>query len=92
MNLVSGASLEVRRGTHRGCAGEEGWAFCAGCVWDGTAEVGGGAGADGGCCASSEVLQGLCGIEWALDRFKLVERRLKALAQVKVATLVGCPF
>lgn len=36
--------------------------------------------------------KGYVAFEWALDRSRLVERRLKALAQVKVATLVGCLF
>ncbi len=30
--------------------------------------------------------------ELALDRSRLVDQRLKALAQLKAATLVGCPF
>ncbi len=30
--------------------------------------------------------------ELALQRAKLVEPRLKGLAQIKAATLIGCPF
>jgi hypothetical protein len=36
--------------------------------------------------------KGYVAFEWALDRSRLVETRLKALAQVKVATLIGCLF
>ena len=32
------------------------------------------------------------GYEYWLDRAKLVDSRLKALAGIKAATMVGCPF
>ncbi len=30
--------------------------------------------------------------EFALERSRLVDERLKSLAEVKAATLIGCPF
>ena len=30
--------------------------------------------------------------EFALDRARLVDKRLKALGSIKTATLIGCPF
>ena len=30
--------------------------------------------------------------EWAMERSRLVNLRLKELAQIKVAAMVGCPF
>ena len=38
------------------------------------------------------VLFGASMFELAMDRAKRVEPRLKELAQIKAATLVGCPF
>jgi hypothetical protein len=39
-----------------------------------------------------KLFKGYVAFEWALDRSRRVEGKLKSLAQVKVATLVGCPF
>jgi len=38
------------------------------------------------------IFRGYCFYELGLDRSRLVEARLKSLAQIKVATLIGCPF
>ncbi len=38
------------------------------------------------------VLQGYSAYEFALGRARLVDARLKALAGLKAAALVGCPF
>ncbi len=38
------------------------------------------------------LLNGYGAFEYALERSRLVEERLKLLAQIKAATLVGCPF
>ena len=38
------------------------------------------------------ILRGYVGYEFALDRSRLVDPRLKALASLKVATLIGCLF
>ena len=38
------------------------------------------------------ILFGSGAYELALDRARLVDTRLKALASLKVAALVGCPF
>jgi len=38
------------------------------------------------------LVRGVGGFELALEKFRLVDARLKALAQIKVATLIGCPF
>ena len=38
------------------------------------------------------LLQGYGAFEFALERSRLVEERLKLLAQIKAATLIGCPF
>ena len=38
------------------------------------------------------LFKGYVAYEFSLDRSRLVETRLKAIAQLKVATLVGCPF
>ncbi len=40
----------------------------------------------------SWVARGYVGFELALDRARRVDGRLKALAQLKVAMLIGCPF
>ena len=40
----------------------------------------------------NRVLFGASMFELAMDRAKTVEPRLKELAQIKAATLVGCPF
>ena len=38
------------------------------------------------------LLPGYCVFELALDRSRRVEERLKELAALKAATLIGCPF
>ncbi len=38
------------------------------------------------------ISRGYIGFELALERSRLVDGRLKVLADIKVATLVGCPF
>jgi hypothetical protein len=38
------------------------------------------------------ILRGYGAYEFALERAQLVPARLKALASVKAATLIGCPF
>ena len=38
------------------------------------------------------VFRGSVAFEFALDRSKLVDARLKALASMKAAAMVGCPF
>jgi hypothetical protein len=38
------------------------------------------------------ILRGYAGYEFALERARLVEPRLKALAALKAAALIGCPF
>jgi hypothetical protein len=38
------------------------------------------------------ILFGYSAYELALDRAQLVDKRLKVLASLKVAALVGCPF
>ncbi|HVH70663.1 MAG TPA: hypothetical protein VNB49_06080 [Candidatus Dormibacteraeota bacterium] len=40
----------------------------------------------------AKLLWGYAQMELALDRSRLVESALKNLAQLRVATLVGCPF
>ena len=40
----------------------------------------------------SRVLMGAGAMDYALDGSRQVEARLKELAQIKAATLVGCPF
>lgn len=40
----------------------------------------------------SWVARGYVGLELAFDRARRVDGRLKALAQLKVAMLIGCPF
>lgn len=41
---------------------------------------------------SSRLLFGVGAFEWALDGAAAVPSRLKELAQIRAATLVGCPF
>jgi hypothetical protein len=36
--------------------------------------------------------KGYVAFEFALDNSRLVDARLKALAEIKAATLIGCPF
>lgn len=38
------------------------------------------------------ILRGTSAYEFALGRARLVNLRLKALAEIKAATLIGCPF
>jgi hypothetical protein len=38
------------------------------------------------------ILRGYVGYEFALDKARRVDARLKALASLKAAALVGCPF
>ena len=38
------------------------------------------------------ILRGMGAYELALERARLVEAKLKALAAIKAAALVGCPF
>lgn len=38
------------------------------------------------------ILRGCGAFELALERCRRVEAKLKALASIKVATLIGCPF
>ncbi len=38
------------------------------------------------------LLRGVGALELALEKSRLVDARLKALAEIKVATLIGCPF
>jgi hypothetical protein len=38
------------------------------------------------------ILQGYTGYEFALGRARRVDARLKVLAELKAAALVGCPF
>lgn len=38
------------------------------------------------------IFQGYGAYEFALDRARLVDAKLKVLAEIKAATLVGCPF
>ncbi len=38
------------------------------------------------------IMRGLVAYEFALDRSRRIDPRLKALAGLKAATLVGCPF
>ena len=38
------------------------------------------------------IFRGYTGYEFALSKARLVDARLKALASVKTAALVGCPF
>lgn len=40
----------------------------------------------------SRLSKGYAAFELALDRSRLVDERLKALAQLKAAALIGCPF
>ena len=39
-----------------------------------------------------KILQAYGAYEFALERARLVDKRLKALAGIKAAALVGCPF
>ncbi len=36
--------------------------------------------------------RGYAAMEFALQRSRLVDEKLKALASIKAATLIGCPF
>jgi hypothetical protein len=38
------------------------------------------------------IFRGYSAYEFALDRARLVNQRLKALASLKAAALIGCPF
>ena len=38
------------------------------------------------------VLRGYLGFEYGLDRSRQLDAKLKELASIKAATLVGCPF
>ena len=38
------------------------------------------------------IFRGYGAFEFAIERSKLVEPKLKALASIKAATLIGCPF
>ena len=38
------------------------------------------------------IFRGYGAYEFALQRARLVDARLKALASIKAATLIGCPF
>ena len=38
------------------------------------------------------VLTAMCGFEMGLERAHHVEERLKVLAEIRAATMVGCPF
>lgn len=38
------------------------------------------------------VFRGVAAFEYMLDRSRLVDARLKALASMKAAAMVGCPF
>ncbi len=40
----------------------------------------------------SWISRGYVGFELALDKSRLVDKRLKVLAEIKVATLIGCPY
>ncbi len=39
-----------------------------------------------------KLFRGFARFEWTFERSRLVDARLKALAQIKAATLIGCPF
>jgi len=39
-----------------------------------------------------QIFQAYSAYEFMLERARLVEPRLKVLAEIKAATLVGCPF
>lgn len=39
-----------------------------------------------------QILQAYTAYEFMLGRARLVDARLKALASIKAATLIGCPF
>ena len=38
------------------------------------------------------IFRGYGAFEFSLERARLVEHRLKSLASIKAATLIGCPF
>ena len=38
------------------------------------------------------ILQAYCGYEYFLGKARRVDRRLKTLASLKAASMVGCPF
>lgn len=40
----------------------------------------------------STFFKGYVALEYFLDKSRLVDLRLKMLAQIKVSTLIGCPF
>ncbi len=40
----------------------------------------------------SWISRGYVGFELAFDKSRTVDKRLKVLAEIKVATLIGCPF
>ncbi|HEX9759760.1 MAG TPA: hypothetical protein VGA40_02520 [Candidatus Acidoferrales bacterium] len=40
----------------------------------------------------AKLFKGYVAMEFALDKSRLVDARLKLLAEIKVSTLIGCPF